>query len=161
VGNQLVGLAVRESVEARRVGEVLLRAHPLEEARLDRHPVDEPTDGARRRERIVPEDERRPRVVQQERREQADQGRLAGSVPAEDRDALAALDRERDAVQRRQAALAREASVGLHPAPELLAKLAHLDSGHTCSVWSYSSHPLILAEAGAGSGRREKGRRMT
>jgi hypothetical protein len=48
----------------------------------------------------VAEDAGLAAVVDEQRREQPDQRRLARAVLAEDRDALAALDRERDVVQR-------------------------------------------------------------
>ena len=122
--------AWRQPVEAGRVGEVLLGAHPLEEARLDRDAVDEPPDGARRsREDVVAEDARRAPVVQQQRREQADERRLAGAVLAEHGDALAAGDRQ---ARRRPAparAGAREAAVAAHAPAELLAEAARLDGG--------------------------------
>ena len=117
----------RHAVEPRRVGEVLLGAHPLEEARLDRDAVDETPHGTLARERVVAEDAGGAAVVQQQRREQADERRLAGAVPAEHRDALAAGDRERQALERWDAAPAREAAVRLGPAPELLAQVTCFD----------------------------------
>src|SRR5581483_5911643 len=92
------------AVEARGVGEVLRRTHLLEEARLDRDAVDEPSHAARLLEHVLAEDARLAAVREQERREQTDERRLARPVLAQDRDALAALHRERDAVERRAAA---------------------------------------------------------
>jgi hypothetical protein len=64
--------------------------------------------------------------VEEERREQADERRLPGAVLAQDRDALAALDRERDVFQRGDAAaaLGEDAAV---LADELLAQVVDFD----------------------------------
>src|SRR5262249_1809223 len=99
-----VRLPGTHSVEPSRVGEVLGRAHLLEEARLDRDAVDEPAHRPRVVEYVVAEDARLAARRQEQGREQADQGRLARAVLAEDRDAFAALDREGNALQRRAAA---------------------------------------------------------
>jgi hypothetical protein len=54
----------------------------------------------------VTEDARLAAVLEQKRREQADQRRLARAVLAEDGNALAALDRKRDRAERRYATAA-------------------------------------------------------
>ena len=96
----------RHPVEARRVVEVLGRRHLLEERRLDRDAVDEPLHGPLRRVTTSwPKMRARAAVGEQQRREQADQRRLARPVLAEDGDALAALHREGDPVQRRDGPL--------------------------------------------------------
>src|SRR5262249_34996154 len=64
-------------------------------------------------------------VVQEQRREQADERRLAGAVLAEDRDALAALDLEGDVLDRD--ALPRAETL---PADELLAQIVNFDGVH-------------------------------
>ena len=122
----LACLPRRHPVEPRRVREVLLGRHLLEEARLDRDAVDEPAHGARLLERVVPEDARLAAVVQEQRRQQPDERRLARAVLAEDRDALAALDRERDVLDRDAAARAD----ALLPADELLAQVVNFDGVH-------------------------------
>ena len=101
LGDLVPRLRRRHSVEARRVREVLGRGHLLEEARLDGDAVHELPDRTRLVERVVPEDARLAAVVDQERREQADERRLARAVLAENRDALAAFDRERHVLERR------------------------------------------------------------
>jgi hypothetical protein len=92
-------LARRQPVEPRRVREVLDRGHLLEERRLDGHSVDHPPDRPGLGN-VVPEDVRAAAVRQQQRREQPDERRLPGTVLAEDRDALAARDGERQPAQR-------------------------------------------------------------
>src|SRR2546427_348448 len=81
-------------------------------------------DLARLLEDVVAEDARLPAVGQQQRREQADERRLPGAVLAEDRDALAALHLEADALQRRAAASLEEAL----PAREDLLEITHCNS---------------------------------
>src|SRR5436853_5539618 len=83
----LPGLAGRQPVEPRRVGEVLDRGHFLEERRLDRYAVDQPPDGSRLRD-VVAEDARAAAVRQEQRRQQADERRLPGAVLTEHGDAL-------------------------------------------------------------------------
>src|SRR5439155_15748974 len=80
------------------------RGHLLEEARLDRHAVHEPAHRAGLAECVVAEDARTAAVREQERRQQADQRRLARAVRAEDRDAFAARDVEAHSAQRFDAA---------------------------------------------------------
>jgi hypothetical protein len=75
----------------------------------------------------VPEDPRLAAVVDQQRREEPDQRRLARAVLAEDRDAFAALDRERDVVQRRHPLLPAEAAGVAVLAPELLRQVDDFD----------------------------------
>ena len=124
-------LVRRHPVEARRVREVLRRRHLLEERGLDRDAVDEPADGARLLEDVVPEDRRVAAVVQEQRREQPDQRRLARAVLAEDRDALAALDLEADSAQRLDAlAAAAQAGALAVAAAELLAQVVNFYCGH-------------------------------
>ena len=104
-----VRLARPHAVEPRRVGEVLGRAHLLEEARLDRDAVDEAAHRARVLEHVVAEDLRAATVGQEQRREQPHERRLARAVLAENGDAFAALHREADAVERRAATAADQA----------------------------------------------------
>src|SRR5262249_3254837 len=85
--------------------------------------VHEATHGARLPERVVAEDARLAAVVQEQSRQKPDQRRLARAVLAENRDALAALDREGDVVQR-DAAPRVDA---LLPPDELLAQVVNLD----------------------------------
>ena len=118
---------MRQAVEAGCIGEVLFGAHPLEEARLDRHAVHESSHGTCIRERVVSKDSRGSSVLQEQRREQPDERRLARAVAAEDRYTLAAGDGERDAVQRRHPPTSRKPSVRANPPPELLAQVARLD----------------------------------
>ena len=72
------------------------------------------------------EDASTPSVGEQQRREQADERRLARPVLAEDRDGLAPLHRERDAVEGRPHALA-EAPLLAVAHPELLTQRVDLD----------------------------------
>src|SRR5205085_7891025 len=88
-----------------------------------------PLDGARLAEDVVSEDARAAAVVEEERREQADERRLAGAVLAQDRDALAALDRERDVLQRGDAAAAPREAAAVLP-DELLAQVVDFDGEH-------------------------------
>ena len=167
------GLGVGEAVEPRRVGEVLLGAHPLEEARLDRDAVDEPPHRARAGAGVVAEDPCRAAVGEEQGREQPDERRLARAVPAEDGDALAAGDRERQRAKRRHAPAAREAAVVAVAAAEVLAQVARLDRRRlTGNAWQrgragwYEGHghslgpdengieePAPLEEAGPTCGR--------
>jgi hypothetical protein len=117
------------AVEARSVREVLRRGHLLEEARLDGDPVHELADHPRVVEGVVTEDPRLAGVVDQERREQADERRLPRTVLSEDRDALAARDRERQPGERGHAP-PREAARAPIAAAELLAQVAHFDCRH-------------------------------
>jgi hypothetical protein len=107
-----------EAVEARGVAQVLRRAHLLEEARLDRDAVDQPPHRPGVAEGIVAEDQRGAAVGQQQRREQADERRLARPVRTEDGDALAPLDLEVQPLERGHAALAAAVTTG-----ELLAQV--------------------------------------
>jgi hypothetical protein len=83
----------------------------------------------------VPEDRGGAAVVEQERREQADERRLPRAVLAQDRDALSALDREADVAQRDDVLLALPAQAAAAvAADELLAQLVDFHSDHlTCS----------------------------
>src|SRR6185437_12350942 len=100
----LAGFGSGHSVEARRVAEVLLGRHLLEEGGLDRDTVDQPLDRPRLPEDVMAEDVRAAAVVQKQRRKQPDKRRLPRAVLPQDRDALAALDRERDVLQGRDTA---------------------------------------------------------
>src|SRR6266545_7089900 len=91
------------AVEPRRVGEVLLRRHLLEERGFDRYAVHEPLDRARFLDHVVAEDLGLSAVREQQRRQHPNQRRLPRAVLAQDRDALAALHRERDAFECRYA----------------------------------------------------------
>src|SRR5438309_10570942 len=96
-------LTRRNAVEPSGVREILFGRHLLEERRLDRHAVHEPLDRARLLHHVVAEDRCAATVGQQQRREHTDERRLSRPVLAQDRDALAALHRERDALERRYA----------------------------------------------------------
>jgi hypothetical protein len=76
----------------------------------------------------VAEHARTAAVRQQQRREEPDQGRLAGAVLAQDRDALAARHFKGDALQRSDAG-------ALAPvlADELLAQVGYFTAAITCS----------------------------
>src|SRR5579884_410622 len=140
------------AVEARRVGEVLLRRHLLEEARLDRDAVDEPANRPRLRERVVSEHARAAAIVQEQRRKQPDQRRLPGTVLAEDRHALAALDAEAHVLQRRPATLTGEAAAVGAATAELLAQAPHVDcryAGRTTGAgWCCLDHCCSLERGG-------------
>jgi hypothetical protein len=120
----------RQPVEAGGIAEVLGRGHLLEERRLDGHPVHQAAHRARLGEDVVPEHTGTPAFVQEEGGEQTDQRRLPRAVLAQDRHALAALDREADAVEGGDSpapnaqvrALAQPAAV---LADELLAQIGH------------------------------------
>src|SRR6266487_1727652 len=71
-------------------------------------------------EHVVVEDPGLAAVRQQEGGEQPDQRRLARAVLPQDRDALAALHRERDAVQRRPAATPNEPLAARKDLPQVL-----------------------------------------
>jgi hypothetical protein len=88
------------------------------------HAVHEPRT-APRSEDVVAEHVRAAAVVQEQRREQADERRLARAVLAQDRDGLTALDREPDAIQRGDAS-ACEATGFPVAATELLAEVDDL-----------------------------------
>src|SRR6266566_3895393 len=131
LGNLLAGHARRDAIEPRRVRKVLLRRHLLEEGRLDRHSVDEPLNRALFLDDVVAEDGRRPAVRQEQRRQDADQRRLARAVLAQDGDALTPLDPERDALERRDTpSLAAQAGAVRIAARELLAQVVDLNSEH-------------------------------
>ena len=117
------------AVEAGGVVQVLARRHLLEERGLDRDAVDELLHRPRLGEDVVPEHLRAAPVVEEQRREQPDERRLAGAVLAQDRDALAPLDRERDAVDG-GAALAHEPPRLLVAPDEILAQIAHVHGRH-------------------------------
>src|SRR5581483_4949246 len=119
----------RHAVEARRVREVLLRGHLLEEARLDGDAVDEAPDGACLAERVVTEDARLSAVLEEERGEQADKRRLPGAVLAEDGDALAAFDREGDLLKRGHTAAREAPRLRITPAEDLR-QVVDLDRRH-------------------------------
>src|SRR5262245_9917014 len=65
--NLVAGLTSRYPIEAGRVAEVLSRRHLLEEAGLDRGPIDQPPYGTRLAEHVMAEDLRAAAVVQQKR----------------------------------------------------------------------------------------------
>src|SRR5207248_7540876 len=127
LGDGRACLPRRQPVEARRVRQVLGRGHLLEEARLDRDTVDQPADLRRLTVQVVAEYLRVAAVVDQQRREQADERRLPRAVLAEDGHALATGDREGDVVERRPRTLAREAARVAVTALERLPQVAHLD----------------------------------
>jgi hypothetical protein len=112
----------RHSVEARGVAQVLVRGHLLEEGRLHGHAVDETADRPRLAEHVVAEDARAAAVLEQQRREQPDQRRLARAVLAQDGHRLAAVHAERDALQRSDGLPAREAAGARGLAQERLAQ---------------------------------------
>ena len=125
------GLARGHPVEASGVGEVLSRGHLLEEGGLDRNAVHEPANGPRLGEDVVAEDARAPAVVQEQRRKQPHERRLPRAVLAQDGDALAALDRERDVLEDGHAPAAQAAPL---PAEELLTEVEDFYGlGHACS----------------------------
>src|SRR4029078_1974728 len=103
--------------------------------------VHEPAHRPRVGEDVVAEDMGAAAVVEEQGREQPDQRRLARAVLAQDRDALAPLHRERDALQRR-ALLAREPACLLVAARELLAQIAHVDGKHLSLQLEYFTHLL-------------------
>jgi hypothetical protein len=119
------------SVEAGRVAQVLEGRHLLEEGGLDGHPVDEPPHRPCVGEDIVAEDVRGAAVVQEQRREQTDQGRLARAVLPEDRDGLPALHRERDALEGRNPFLVAEAPTLAIAPEEVFPQADDLDGGST------------------------------
>ena len=123
-------------VEARGVAQVLDGGHLLEEGGLHRDPVDEPANLALVLEDVVTEDLGGSAVVQQQRREKPDQGRLARAVLAQDRERLTALHREGDALQRGNAAALAPPALTLAPvaADELLPQLADLERRHGCRL---------------------------
>src|SRR5439155_8835833 len=118
-------------VEPRRVGEILLGRHLLEEGRLDRDAVHQPLHWPRLLHDVVAEDPRAAAVRQQQGRKKPDQGGLARAVLAQDGDALAALHRERHAFERRDTppppAHVRSRRIA---AEELLAQVVDLYSEH-------------------------------
>ena len=140
--NDLRARLVRpDAVQPRRVDEVLHRRQLLEERGLDGDTVDEPLD----RELVAPdvqtEDADLAGVRGQERREDADQRRLARPVGAEQAVDLAPLDAERYVVDGEQV---RSAS-GLEPrGPESLADARGRERGDTARGvlshrWSFAS----------------------
>jgi hypothetical protein len=131
LGNALARHARRYAVEARCVGEILLRRHLLEEGGLHRDAVHEPLHRPRLLDDVVAEDLGAAAVRKQQRRENADQRRLARAVLPQDRDALAALDRKRDAFERRYAAAAlAHARPRRIAAEELLAQVVDFNGEH-------------------------------
>ena len=132
--NLLTRIACGHPVEPGRVAKVLGGRHLLEEARLHRDAVDEPLHGALFGEDVMAEHPGAATVVQQQRRQQADQRRLARAVLAQDRDALTAAHREADVPQGgHRAVVAAERAfesalvLAAATATELLAEVAHLD----------------------------------
>src|SRR5581483_6838019 len=131
LGNPIAGLVRPETVEPRRVREVLLGGHLLEERRLDGDAVHEPLDGARLADDVVAEDLGAAAVGEEQRREQADERRLPRAVLAEDRNALAALDLERDVLERGHApAAAADARALRVTAEEFLAQVVDFHGEH-------------------------------
>src|SRR5437763_9180731 len=127
----LTGLCAGHPVEPRRVAQVLLGRHLLEKGSLDRDAVDQPLNGALLLEDVVPEDERAAAIVQQQGREQPDERRLPGAVLPEDGDALAALDRERDVLERGHSPPAPAQTGALRvAAEEFLAPVVDFYGGH-------------------------------
>ena len=126
----VTGLADGEPVEPGRIGQVLGRRHLLEERGLDRDAVDEPAHRAGVGQ-VVPEERCGSAVVQEQRREQPDQRRLARAVLAENGDALAAGHLEADSAQCLDPlAAAAQAGALAVTAAELLAQLLDFDCGH-------------------------------
>src|SRR6266550_7184179 len=127
----LTGLCAGHPVEPRRVAQVLLRRHLLEKGSLDGNAVDQPLNGALLLEDVMPEHDRTAPVVQQQGREQPDERRLPGAVLAEYRDALAALDRERDVLERGHSPPAPAQAGALRvAAEEFLAQVVDFYGGH-------------------------------
>src|SRR5207248_2487226 len=91
--------------------------------------VDEPADRRRLLRHVVAEDPCLAAVVDQQRREQADEGRLPRAVLAEDRDALATGHLEADVGERRPRTLPCEAARSAAAAPERLPQVGHLYGG--------------------------------
>src|SRR5512133_1932341 len=130
-GDRATGLTRSEAVEPRRVGEVLLGGHLLEERRLDGHTVDKTANLPGFLDDVVAEDRRAAAVREQQGREKPDERRLARAVLAQDGDALAALHGERHTLERCDApppfAHARSRRIA---AEELLAQIVDLYSEH-------------------------------
>ena len=128
LGDAGARLARPQPVEAGRVAEVLDRRHALEERRLDRDAVDQALHAPRLGEHVDAEHVGAAAVVDQQRREQPHQRRLARAVLAEDGDALAPLHREAEAVQGGDAPPAAAHARAAVAADELLAQVVDLDS---------------------------------
>ena len=89
-----------QAVEPHRVEQVLQRRELLEEARLHRDTVDQALDLRLLAHHVVPEDADVPLIGDQQRRDQADQRRLARAVGAEHAVDLVLRDRQADRVDR-------------------------------------------------------------
>jgi hypothetical protein len=108
------------------------------------------------------EDPRVAAVVDQQRREQADERRLSRAVLAEDGDALATGDGEGDVGERRPRTLARESARFTVAAPERLQQVANLHRGDVmvgpgrqfdCG-WCKSGHAAPSKKGGTEDGNR-------
>src|SRR4029079_1822266 len=106
----------------------LHRRHALEERRLDRHAVDQALDAARLVEHVDAEHVGAAAVVDQQRRQQPHQRRLAGPVLSQDGQALTPLHREAEPLQGGDATLAPALARAAVTADELLAQVVDLDS---------------------------------
>ena len=104
-GEDLDRLALRlagvQAVEPGREEEVLHRAELLEEGGVDADPVDQPLDRHLVALDVVAEDLDPALVERQQAADEADEGRLAGAVRAEDPVDVAALEAERHVRDRR------------------------------------------------------------
>src|SRR6478752_616184 len=128
LGDAGARLARPHAVEAGRVAEVLHRGHALEEGRLHRDTVDQALDAARLVEHVDAEHVRAAAVVDQKRRQQAHERRLAGPVLSEDGQALAPLHREAEPLKGGDATPAAALARAAVTADELLAQVVDLDS---------------------------------
>jgi hypothetical protein len=120
LGNLVARCAWRQPVEARRVGEVLGRGHPLEERCLDRDPVDDATDRLGVADDVMAEDPGLTTIGQQQGGEDAHERRLARAVLTEDGQALALTDVKRHPVKGRRVGRRRR---GASPDPRSLKAL--------------------------------------
>ena len=119
----------RKTVQPPGVHEVLHRRQLLEEGGLNGHAVDEPLHGELVARHVEAEDRDLAVIGLQQRREHADQRRLARSVRSEQAVDLAAPHHKRYVVDR---AHGRAAARDRPSAAEYLAHRASLQRGHTC-----------------------------
>jgi hypothetical protein len=112
-------------VEAGRVREILGRRHLLEERGFDRDAVDQPAHRTALPLDVVPEHPRAAAVPEQQRREQANERRLARPVLPQHGDTFAARDLERHGLERGHATAAAAITTA-----ELLAQVVDFDSDH-------------------------------
>jgi hypothetical protein len=89
------------AVEARCIAQVLHRRHLLEEGRLHGNSIDQTANRTRLGEDVETEDPRGPPIREEQRGQETDERRLAGTVLAEDGHALATSDGEGDALEGR------------------------------------------------------------